>query len=363
MATHDDLLLLLEQRTEIDDRFTSIRRIGNGGGGNFSALVSAFDDQTGNRVAVKVCLPQQDPYRTECFTREAQLLDTLRGQPDIIQLVAPRSQFTETLATQGGLQFPWLFHYYAIELASGDASDAIAGGGWDPERMLLAFRALCRAVQRIHALRIAHRDLKPSNMLVMATGEVKLSDFGTARQIDSMTPALASVYAAPPGDRRYCAPEMLACLHDENPAIAFTSDFFSLGAVLFEMFSGTILGLRLFNPQFWADIAQAMHAVRLGQRQGTYDRIVGSIANSRPLPSVSAFGAVVPLGIRDRLDELYRCLAEIDYRRRLCNFEQIFRKINICLLVLRNERTYQRWLEQKQKRRAAALRRISGARS
>jgi len=51
-------------------------------------------------------------------------------------------------------------------------------------------------------------------------------------------PALVGSYISPPGDRRYCAPEMLGCLHDEDPAIAFTSDFFSLGAILFEMFSG-----------------------------------------------------------------------------------------------------------------------------
>ena len=200
-------------------------------------------------------------------------------------------------------------------------------------------------------------------MLVMPNGEVKLSDFGTARQIDSTAQALTGAYAAPPGDRRYCAPEMLACLHDENPAIAFTSDFFSLGAILFEMFSGTILGLRLFNPQVWADLAQAMLAVRAGRRRATYDQVVRSIANSRPLPSVGAFGAAVPPSIRDRVNDLYRSLSSIDYRIRLCDFDRIFWKINICLLILRNEQAYQRWLEQKRRRRAARLLRASGARS
>ena len=363
MATRDQLLLLLEQRVEIDGRFTNIRRIRDGGDGHFSALVSAEDSHTNSRVAVKVCLPEQTQYRTDSFEREAHLLDKLRGEPDIIQLVAPRSTFTETLVAEGGLQFPLLFHYYATELASENLSDVIADGRWCPECMLLAFRAICRAVQRIHAQKIVHRDLKPSNMLVMTKGDVKLSDFGAARQIDAIAPALAATYGGPPGDRRYCAPEMLACLHDENPAIAFISDLFSLGAILFEMFSGTILGLRLFEPQFWADIAQAMLAVRIGQRRTTYDQIVGSIANSRPLPNIGAFGAPVPPSIRDRLNELYRSLSSIDYRNRLCDFEQIFRKINICLLVLRNEQKYQRWLEEKRRRRTAALLRVSGARS
>ena len=363
MATRDEILLLLEQRRDIDGRFANIRRIGNGSSGAFSALVSADDGQTGIRAAVKVCLPQQDRYRSECFDREAQLLEMLRGEPDIIQLVAPRSEFTEMLATQGGLKFPLVFPYYAIELAKEDLSDVIASERWSPERMLVAFRALCRAVQRIHARRIVHRDLKPSNMLVMPNGEVKLSDFGTARQIDSIEPALTSAYTSPPGDRRYCAPEMLACLHDENPAIALTSDFFSLGAILFEMFTGTILGLRLFKPQAWADLAQAMLTVKVGLRRTTYDQIVRSIANSRPLPSVGAFGAALPLSIRDRVNDLYRSLSSINYRTRLCDFDRIFGQINICLLILRNEQKYLRWLEQKQRRRAARLLRASGARS
>src|SRR3989442_13320312 len=104
MATRDDLLLLLEQRADIDGRFTNFRRIGNSGGGNFSALVSADDKNNGGKVAVKVCLPQQDRYRADCFEREAHLLDLLRGEPDIVQLIAGRSEFTEVLATQSGLQ-------------------------------------------------------------------------------------------------------------------------------------------------------------------------------------------------------------------------------------------------------------------
>jgi len=64
---------------------------------------------------------------------------------------------------------------------------------------------------------------------------------------------------------------------------------------------------------------------------------------------VAAFGAQVPASIRDRIDDLYRCLSSIDYRARLCDFERIFNKINICVLVLRNEKAYQRWLEQKRR--------------
>ena len=363
MSNRGQFLSLLEEREDIDGRFTEIRRIANGGSGQFSVLVSARDNQTHARVALKVCLPQDTQYRIDSFEREAHLLHELRGQPDILQLVAPRSTFTARLMTEGGQPFSIPFHYYATELAAGDLGAVIADRRWCAERLLLAFRTTCRAVQRIHARQIVHRDLKPANMLAMANGDIKLSDFGTARKIDGTRSRLAMSYLGPPGDRRYSAPEMLACLHDEDPAIAATSDFYSLGAVLFEMFSGTILGQLLFDQRFWEDIAQTMLTIQVGRRRTRYHEMVGGIANSRRLPNIAAFGSGVPPGIRDRLNDLYRSLSSIDYRKRLCNFEQIFRKINICLLILRNEREYQRWLERKRSQRSAVPVRTLGARS
>jgi len=346
---HDWVLQLLEQRAEIDGRFSGFQRLGVGA---FSAVVSARDATTGDKVALKVCLPQQDRYRIASFERESDLLALLLGEPDIVQLVSARSTFTEVLTAQGGVSIPFQFQYYAVELAHSDLGTVIHGNGWNAEKRLLAFRTLCRAVQRIHARRIPHRDLKPSNLLVMPDQQVKLSDFGTARLLDSKTSSLLGQYQGPPGDRRYCAPELLACLHDEDPFISLRADFFSLGAILFEMFSGTILGLQLFKPRFWGDIASHMLAVKPGHRVRTYDQIVTSISNSRPLPSVASFGAAIPTAIREPVDDLYRALSTIDYRKRLCEFDRIFNKVNICLLILRNQTAYQRWLDVKKRRRA-----------
>jgi hypothetical protein len=147
---------------------------------------------------------------------------------------------------------------------------------------------------------------------------------------------------------------MLAVLHDENPSIAFRGDFFALGAILFEMFSGTILGSRIYDSRFVADLAQAMLHVKRSQRRAIFDQLVPSIADARPIPSVSTFGSGVPSCLRESLDELVRRLSAIDYRKRLCDFSAIFNRVNICLLILRNEQKYQRWLAEKQRRREAA---------
>ena len=364
MLERDNLLRMLEQRSDIGGRFVNIKRVDNRQGvGAFSALVAADDKVTRKRVAVKVCRPLSDPYRIACFEREAELLRSLKGEPDIIQIIAEKAEFTELLTTQAGVSFPLQLEYYALDLANCDVGDVIARGAWTAEENLIAFRSMCRAVQRVHTRRITHRDLTPSNFLVMPDGTTNLSDFGTARRLNSTTKSLVDSYTGPPGDRRYCAPEMLACLHDEDPSIAVGADIFSLGSILFEMFSGTNLGLRLFNPSFWDDIAQAMVAVRPGLRRRTYDQIIMSIANSRPLPSVASFGAPVPGCVRDRIDDLYRYLCAIDYRRRPIEFNRIFNKLNTCLLILRNEAKYQRWLAQKRRLRAKRTRSLRGVTS
>lgn len=359
------LLRLLEKRSDISGRFVNISRVGTAQEvGAFSAVVAADDNVTEKRVAVKVCLPWQDTYRLACFDREADLLKCLRGEPDIVQMIVEKAEFTEQLTAEAGVSFPLQLKYYVLELARCDVRDVIANRAWTAVENLEAFRAMCRSVQRIHTRGIAHRDLKPSNYLVMSDGSTRLSDFGTARKVNTTTTSLVDTYTGPPGDRRYCAPEMLGCLHDENPRIAVGADIFSLGAILFEMFSGTNLGLRLFNRAFWDDIAQAMVAVTPRQRRKTYDQIIASIANARPLPSVSSFGNPVPGCVRDRIDDLYRYMCAIDYRRRPTQFIRIFNKLNTCLLILRNEAKYKRWLIQRRRRlQAARTRSLSEATS
>src|SRR5262249_17401236 len=154
------------------------------------------------------------------------------------------------------------FAYYAVEIAKTDLGTLIESNAIDAHTALLYFRAMCRAVRRIHNAQIAHRDIKPPNFLVVSDGNLKLSDFGTARLLDGTTPGLLADYAQfPPGDLGYAAPEMLASLHDDDPRIALGADIFSLGSCLFEMYAGIPLGLQLFDQNFQADLMQAMGRV------------------------------------------------------------------------------------------------------
>jgi serine/threonine protein kinase len=344
---------LVERRSDINGRFVNIRRIDpNGGDGFFSIVFKATDSTTKNEVALKIFHPDRlsDAYRSSCFEREAELLERLSGQPDIIQSLSPLSRFNEQLKTMG-LLYNLEFRYYAVELAVSNVRTVIENDKWDAMARLYGFRAMCRAVQRMHNANIVHRDLKPSNFLIMKDGSVKLADLGTARSLDSTISPLRASYPSAPGDLRYSSPELLAGLLDEDPSLAIHGDYFSLGAILFELFSGCVLGTELFDRQFIIDLAQVIAATKAGQRQRIFCEIIKTIAISHPLPELEYYSTGVPNCIRDHLNNLYRSLATLDYRTRLCDFRRIFRLIDICLIVLRNEKEYARWMAERTKRR------------
>jgi serine/threonine protein kinase len=349
----DAYLQLIEKIGVLDNRFSNLKRVNAiGGGGYFSLVFESVDQISNKKVAIKFYNPhhQGNAYRLESFKREAKLLEEVTGSKDIIDLVAPLSEFVHRQELKGGIPFEIHFPYYVLELASSDVETAIAQGGWSAERILLAFRGMCRASQRIHRLLVAHRDLKPSNFLVMADSSIKLADLGAARKIDGHTDPLSASYAFPPGDNRYVAPEMFALLHDSDPAVAFGADIYSLGAILFEMFSGSQLVTFLFDRSYTEELMEVMRAVSSDKRRETYHNFVESIAVGHPLPSLAAFGSNVPRCIRRQLDELYMSMSNLDYRKRLCNYRTIFRKIDVCVWILRHEEQYRRWRDQKYRR-------------
>lgn len=350
-------LSIVESLRAIDDRFENIRRVGSaGGGGNFSLMFTAADNRTGARVAIKIFNPMQrsNSYRLESFHREIEVLQSLRGQPDIMQLITPGSTFTEILHSDTGIPLPVDFSYYGMELAERSAKDRLVDGRWTALERLECFRALCRAVQRLHAAEFTHRDLKPDNVLQMQGGSWALSDFGTARSIGEGARSLLPAYGVfVPGDKRYWSPEMMAGLHDEDSSIAKRADIFALGAVLFELFAGTPLGTQIYDAEFIEDLMTVMAPIPLSKRRAIFHEVVREIVDARPLPTVAAYAADVPGSIRPYVDELYKAMASLDYRARPTSFQSIFRKIDICIRVLTNETTYRHYFELRRRRRLA----------
>jgi serine/threonine-protein kinase len=89
-------------------------------------------------------------------------------------------------------------------------------------------RKICAGLAAAHERGVLHRDLKPSNVMIDGRGQVRITDFGLA--------AVAS--EIPLGDVRSGTPAYMSPEQKAGKEVTTRSDFYSLGLVLFEMFTG-----------------------------------------------------------------------------------------------------------------------------
>src|SRR5262249_5587833 len=96
------------------------------------------------------------------------------------------------------------------------------------DKALDVARQLCAGVAAAHDRGVLHRDLKPANILIDGQGKARITDFGLAVIADQVGPKEKRA-----GTPAYMSPEQLA-----NGEISRRSDIYSLGLVLYEVFTG-----------------------------------------------------------------------------------------------------------------------------
>lgn len=94
----------------------------------------------------------------------------------------------------------------------------------------LLIAAVQRALKYIHSAGIIHRDLKPSNILLNENCDLKLCDFGLAREQDHQMTGYVTT-------RYYRAPEIMLTWQKYNYAV----DVWGVGCILAEMLLGRVL--------------------------------------------------------------------------------------------------------------------------
>src|SRR6266513_979539 len=117
--------------------------------------------------------------------------------------------------------------------AGGSLHEAAPALHREPRRIVALMAKVARAVQYAHARGILHRDLKPANILLDGRGEPLVSDFGLAKWLDAtseLTQTLA-IFGTP----GYIAPEQA---NGSAGKITPAADVYSLGAILFYLFTG-----------------------------------------------------------------------------------------------------------------------------
>ena len=89
---------------------------------------------------------------------------------------------------------------------------------------------LCSAISHAHENQIIHKDIKPDNILIDKHGEVKIIDFGLSQNNKLKSDTDTGFFAF---SRQYASPEQL-----NQQILTSKTDIFSIGVVIFEMFTG-----------------------------------------------------------------------------------------------------------------------------
>ena len=136
-------------------------------------------------------------------------------------------------------------HYFSMDYVEGRSLSAIIASGPMPAARAAGYvRTIAEAIHYAHQRGTLHRDLKPSNILIDADDRPRITDFGLAK-IGSGDARL-TITGTVMGTASYMSPEQAL---GRQAQIGSHSDVYSLGAILYELLSG--------SPPFRADSVQA----------------------------------------------------------------------------------------------------------
>jgi tetratricopeptide (TPR) repeat protein len=195
------------------------------GSGGMGEVYLAQDARLGRNVALKILPPDmnEDKERVQRFLKEAKAASTL-NHPNVCTIY-------EVGKAEDGLLF------IAMENISGKTLDsAMSERALTLPEILDIGVQLADALAEAHGQGITHRDIKPANIMITPRGQVKMLDFGLAKQQAAETQAgeastrMETAFGAILGTIQYMSPEQAL-----GKGIDHRTDIFSLGVVLYQM--------------------------------------------------------------------------------------------------------------------------------
>jgi serine/threonine-protein kinase len=192
-------------------RYRVIALLGRGGMGE---VYRADDLSLGQQVALKF-LPQSatDEETLERFRNEVRIARRI-SHPNVCRVYD---------IGQADNQI-----FLSMEYVDGEDLSSLLRriGRLPPDKAVEIARKICAGLAAAHDKGVLHRDLKPANIMLDGRGEILVMDFGLA----GLAHEIEDVRSGTPA---YMAPEQLA-----GQEVTTRSDIYSLGLVLYELFTG-----------------------------------------------------------------------------------------------------------------------------
>lgn len=223
--------------TIIGGKYIVGRAVGYGG---FSVTYIGYDYSIEKRVAIKEYLPSEFATRSpgtstvsifsgdkaeqfhggiEKFVDEAKRLARFRGTPGVTEVYDVVIENNTAYIVMEFLEGETLKRYLERE------------GRIAPERAVSMMLPIIRTLEQVHAQGLLHRDISPDNIFLASSGEVKLIDFGAARQATSTSHSKSLSVIVTPG---YAPPEQYRSRGEQGS----WTDVYGCGAVLYKMITG-----------------------------------------------------------------------------------------------------------------------------
>lgn len=209
---------MAEIGTVIDGKYEILREIGRGG---MSVVYLAMDTHLNKQWAVKEIRKKgsgkNDEIVVNSLLAEANLMKKLdhAALPRIVDII------------DNGITI-----YVIMDYIEGESLDKVLNEyGPQPEQQVIAWAMqLCDALAYLHSQKppIIYRDMKPANVMLKPEGNVKIIDFGIAREYKEQNLADTTVL----GTKGYAPPEQYSGQTDAR------SDIFALGMTMHHLLTG-----------------------------------------------------------------------------------------------------------------------------
>lgn len=208
------------------------------------------------------------------FRQEAKIIGRLR-HPHVVEVY----DIEQAYAT----------HFIVMERLSGRSLDVWLeeNGPPAPEKARHILRQVASALAAAHEQGIVHRDVKPANIIISDKGDVKLTDFGLALDLEGEDGSEAAIQFS--GTPAYMAPEQI-----KGEKVDVRTDIYAFGIMAYELLTG--------RPPFQGRLPEILAAHR-----------------DRPVPRLELESGEVPVD----LEEVVRRSTAKDPNQRFASCDEI----------------------------------------